>query len=81
MLVAVPFSAAASILFILSAIIFIWLNCGYGADLSDIPEKKLDELKGLCEIEVVPYTLTLGYSYWTAGEYAILPNYAVDAAF
>ncbi|XP_028807547.1 tRNA (guanine(37)-N1)-methyltransferase 2 [Neltuma alba] len=35
-------------------------------DLSDIPEKKLEELKGLCEIEVLPYTLTLGYSYWTA---------------
>lgn len=35
-------------------------------DLSDIPEQKLDELKGLCEIEVVPYSLTLGYSYWGA---------------
>ncbi|KAA3476975.1 tRNA (guanine(37)-N1)-methyltransferase 2-like isoform X3 [Gossypium australe] len=37
-------------------------------DLSDIPSQKLDELKKLCEIEVVPYSLTLGYSYWTAGE-------------
>ncbi|TYI21941.1 hypothetical protein ES332_A06G072600v1 [Gossypium tomentosum] len=35
-------------------------------DLSDIPSQKLDELKTLCEIEVVPYSLTLGYSYWTA---------------
>ncbi|KAK8291601.1 hypothetical protein V6Z11_D06G068900 [Gossypium hirsutum] len=35
-------------------------------DLSDIPSQKLDELKKLCEIEVVPYSLTLGYSYWTA---------------
>ncbi|KAK9029737.1 hypothetical protein V6N11_026840 [Hibiscus sabdariffa] len=35
-------------------------------DLSDIPSEKLDELKKLCEIEVVPYSLTLGYSYWTA---------------
>ncbi|MED6113665.1 hypothetical protein PIB30_072938 [Stylosanthes scabra] len=35
-------------------------------DLSDIPREKLDELKGLCEIEVVPYSLTLGYSYWSA---------------
>ncbi|KAL4328989.1 hypothetical protein HN51_036023 [Arachis hypogaea] len=35
-------------------------------DLSDIPKEKLDELKGLCEIEVVPYSLTLGYSYWSA---------------
>ncbi|OMO80797.1 tRNA transferase Trm5/Tyw2 [Corchorus capsularis] len=35
-------------------------------DLSDIPSEKLDELKKLCEIEVVPYSMTLGYSYWTA---------------
>ncbi|KAE9590150.1 putative tRNA (guanine(37)-N(1))-methyltransferase [Lupinus albus] len=35
-------------------------------DLSDIPEEKLDELKGLCEFEVLPYSLTLGYSYWSA---------------
>ncbi|KAL2929290.1 hypothetical protein RDABS01_034701 [Bienertia sinuspersici] len=35
-------------------------------DLSDIPEQKLDELKKLCEIEVVPYSLILGYSYWGA---------------
>ncbi|KAL2338301.1 hypothetical protein Fmac_012747 [Flemingia macrophylla] len=35
-------------------------------DLSDIPKQKVDELKGLCEVEVVPYSLTLGYSYWTA---------------
>ncbi|XP_057420776.1 tRNA (guanine(37)-N1)-methyltransferase 2 isoform X2 [Lotus japonicus] len=34
--------------------------------LSDIPKQKLDELKGLCEIEVLPYSLTLGYSYWNA---------------
>lgn len=35
-------------------------------DLSDIPEQKLDELRKLFEIEVVPYSLTLGYSYWGA---------------
>ncbi|XP_045830304.1 tRNA (guanine(37)-N1)-methyltransferase 2 [Trifolium pratense] len=35
-------------------------------DLSDIPKQKLDELKDLCEIEVLPYSLTLGYSYWNA---------------
>ncbi|KAA8523084.1 hypothetical protein F0562_009507 [Nyssa sinensis] len=35
-------------------------------DLSDIPNPKIDELKGLCKIEVVPYSLTLGYSYWGA---------------
>ncbi|KAJ4823643.1 hypothetical protein Tsubulata_017938 [Turnera subulata] len=35
-------------------------------DLSDIPSRKLDELKKLCEIGVVPYSLTLGYSYWSA---------------
>ncbi|KAL5186000.1 tRNA (guanine(37)-N1)-methyltransferase 2 [Glycine soja] len=38
----------------------------HNQDLSDIPKQKLDELKGLCEIEVVPYSLTLGYSYWSA---------------
>ncbi|KAG5153514.1 hypothetical protein JHK82_011483 [Glycine max] len=42
------------------------LNWWLRADLSDIPKQKLDELKGLCEIEVVPYSLTLGYSYWSA---------------
>lgn len=35
-------------------------------DLSEIPEQKLDYLKKLCELEVVPYSLTLGYSYWGA---------------
>ncbi|GMP59991.1 hypothetical protein CsSME_00023044 [Camellia sinensis var. sinensis] len=40
------------------------------SDLSDIPGEKLDELKELCKIEVVPYSLTLGYSYWGAGHCA-----------
>uniref|UniRef100_A0A251TPV0 tRNA (guanine(37)-N1)-methyltransferase n=1 Tax=Helianthus annuus TaxID=4232 RepID=A0A251TPV0_HELAN len=35
-------------------------------DLSDIPTQKLNELEKLCKIETVPYTLTLGYSYWGA---------------
>ncbi|CAJ1944362.1 unnamed protein product [Sphenostylis stenocarpa] len=35
-------------------------------DLSDIPNQKVDELNGLCKIEVVSYSLTLGYSYWSA---------------
>ncbi|KAM7509466.1 hypothetical protein LguiA_019919 [Lonicera macranthoides] len=35
-------------------------------DLSDIPSQKLDELKKLCEIDVVPYLLKLGYPYWGA---------------
>ncbi|XP_047165677.1 tRNA (guanine(37)-N1)-methyltransferase 2 isoform X2 [Vigna umbellata] len=35
-------------------------------DLSDIPKQKVDELNGLCKIEVVTYSLTLGYSYWSA---------------
>ncbi|CAK8563331.1 unnamed protein product [Lathyrus sativus] len=45
-------------------------------DLSDIPKQKLDELKDLCEIEVLPYSLTLGYSYWSADQVLkqILPN-------
>ncbi|XP_006647479.2 tRNA (guanine(37)-N1)-methyltransferase [Oryza brachyantha] len=36
------------------------------ADLSDIEEKVYDSLKQLCNIDVVPYSLTLGYSYWSA---------------
>ncbi|KAK6788962.1 hypothetical protein RDI58_012761 [Solanum bulbocastanum] len=35
-------------------------------DLSDIPAQKLAELKGLCQFEVAPYSLSLGYSYWSA---------------
>ncbi|KAF8400751.1 hypothetical protein HHK36_014051 [Tetracentron sinense] len=35
-------------------------------DLSNIPEQTLDELKTLCKIDVVPYSLTLGYTYWGA---------------
>ncbi|XP_043808064.1 tRNA (guanine(37)-N1)-methyltransferase 2 isoform X4 [Manihot esculenta] len=35
-------------------------------DLTDIPAEKLDEMKKLCKIEVVPYSMTLGYSYWGA---------------
>ncbi|KAL8167343.1 hypothetical protein V2J09_008842 [Rumex salicifolius] len=42
------------------------------ADLSDVPEQKLVELKQLFEIEVVPYSMTLGYSYWNAGHVAHL---------
>lgn len=42
------------------------------ADLSIIPDEILNELKGLCKIEVVPYSLTLGYSYWGAGNESFL---------
>ncbi|XP_020111520.1 tRNA (guanine(37)-N1)-methyltransferase [Ananas comosus] len=35
-------------------------------DLSEIPDEKLDSLKKLCNFEAVPYSLTLGYSYWSA---------------
>ncbi|XP_051133063.1 tRNA (guanine(37)-N1)-methyltransferase 2 [Andrographis paniculata] len=35
-------------------------------DLSEIPRHKVDELKELFEMEVVPYSLTLDYSYWSA---------------
>lgn len=35
-------------------------------ELSEIPVGKVDELKQLFEIEVVPYSMTLGYSYWSA---------------
>jgi len=34
--------------------------------LSDVPVEVLDELKNLCSTEVVPHTITLGYSYWHA---------------
>lgn len=36
------------------------------ADLSEIPDEKLDQLKKLSEVEVVPHSVTLGYSYWSA---------------
>ncbi|XP_074278581.1 tRNA (guanine(37)-N(1))-methyltransferase 2 isoform X2 [Silene latifolia] len=38
----------------------------HNQDLSDVPEQKLEELRKLCQIEVIPYSLTLGYSYWGA---------------
>ncbi|XP_065869562.1 tRNA (guanine(37)-N1)-methyltransferase 2 isoform X2 [Euphorbia lathyris] len=38
----------------------------HNEDLTDIPAEKLAELKKLCKIEVVPYSTTLGYSYWGA---------------
>uniref|UniRef100_A0A0D9VI25 tRNA (guanine(37)-N1)-methyltransferase n=1 Tax=Leersia perrieri TaxID=77586 RepID=A0A0D9VI25_9ORYZ len=41
-------------------------------DLSDIQEKVYASLKQLCVIDIVPYTLTLGYSYWGAGHVAHL---------
>ncbi|KAH9620160.1 hypothetical protein KSS87_022554 [Heliosperma pusillum] len=42
------------------------------ADLCDVPQQKLEELRKLCQIEVIPYSLTLGYSYWGAGHVAHL---------
>uniref|UniRef100_A0A804JDL5 tRNA (guanine(37)-N1)-methyltransferase n=1 Tax=Musa acuminata subsp. malaccensis TaxID=214687 RepID=A0A804JDL5_MUSAM len=36
------------------------------SDLSEIPSYVMDELKVLCNIEAVPYSITLGYSYWGA---------------
>ncbi|KAJ8475861.1 hypothetical protein OPV22_019588 [Ensete ventricosum] len=36
------------------------------SDLSEIPSHVLDPIMGLCNIEAVPYSLTLGYSYWGA---------------
>ncbi|WOL12767.1 tRNA (guanine(37)-N1)-methyltransferase 1 isoform X1 [Canna indica] len=35
-------------------------------DLTEIPSHVLDALKGICTVEAVPYSLTLGYSYWGA---------------
>ncbi|KAL0723281.1 hypothetical protein Bca4012_037880 [Brassica carinata] len=36
-------------------------------DLSDIPDEKLNQRKNLIEVEVVPQSVTLGNSYWSAG--------------
>ncbi|OVA08098.1 Glycoside hydrolase [Macleaya cordata] len=41
-------------------------------DLSGIPKETLDSLNNLLKIEVVPYSLTLGYTYWGAGHIAHL---------
>ncbi|KAG8060406.1 hypothetical protein GUJ93_ZPchr0002g25431 [Zizania palustris] len=41
-------------------------------DLSGIEPKVYDSLKQLCNIDVIPYTLTHGYSYWSAGHVAHL---------
>lgn len=56
---------------------FYWLGvcftCNWCVtDLSEISPQKLDELKKLCEIQVIPYSLTLGYSYWSAGHFLIV---------
>lgn len=52
--------------------LFLQIPSGFhGTDLSDIPGQKLAELRGLFEIDVVPYSMTLGYSYWTAGSYLL----------
>lgn len=40
----------------------------YRTDLSEIPDEKLNQLKKLSEVEVVPHSVTLGYSYWSAGK-------------
>ncbi|CAA7407989.1 unnamed protein product [Spirodela intermedia] len=42
------------------------------SDLSEISTEALKTLKELCVIEVVPHSLTLGYSYWGAGHIAHL---------
>ncbi|CAN8279550.1 unnamed protein product [Cochlearia groenlandica] len=47
------------------------------ADLSDIPDDKLIQLKKLCEVvEVIPHSITLGYSYWSVDQILkqILPD-------
>lgn len=38
----------------------------HSPDLSELPTQNLNELKKLCKIETVPFSLTLGYSYWGA---------------
>ncbi|CAN6454030.1 unnamed protein product [Victoria cruziana] len=38
------------------------------SELLQIPEEKLDALRKICKFEVIPYSLTLGYSYWGADQ-------------
>ncbi|KAF9604261.1 hypothetical protein IFM89_004967 [Coptis chinensis] len=42
------------------------------SDLSEIPAQTLFVLKDLCKFDVVPYSLSLGYSYWGVGHIAHL---------
>lgn len=58
--------------FFILYIYWLWVcfTCNwYATDLSEISPQKLDELKKLCEVQVIPYSLTLGYSYWSAGHF------------
>jgi len=45
---------------------YVNFHCICFVDLSDMPQQMHDSLKQLCNVDVVPYTLTLGYSYWSA---------------
>ena len=49
---------------------YVNFHCICFVDLSDMPQQMHDSLKQLCNVDVVPYTLTLGYSYWSAGQFA-----------
>jgi|APAra0007618328_1042625.scaffolds.fasta_scaffold06439_3 hypothetical protein len=53
----------------------------YKTDLSEIPEEKLNQLKKLSELEVVPHSVTLGYSYWSAGKTTIRKIFSIAFVF
>ncbi|KFK23842.1 hypothetical protein AALP_AAs53532U000100 [Arabis alpina] len=37
-----------------------------GFDLTELPDEKLYQLKKLTKVVIVPHSVTLGYSYWSA---------------
>ncbi|KAF3780406.1 tRNA guanine-37-N1-methyltransferase 2 [Nymphaea thermarum] len=49
----------------LTASSFLVLICK--TELLGIPGDKLDAVRKICKFEVIPYSMTLGYSYWGAG--------------
>ncbi|KAF9595730.1 hypothetical protein IFM89_003472 [Coptis chinensis] len=48
------------------------VDAGTADYLSEIPAQTLCALKDLCSFDVVPYSLSLGYSYWGVGHIAHL---------
>ncbi|XP_031487078.1 tRNA (guanine(37)-N1)-methyltransferase 1 isoform X2 [Nymphaea colorata] len=38
------------------------------SELLEIPGEKLDAVRKICKFEVIPYSMTLGYSYWGADQ-------------
>lgn len=72
-------------LFWLIYVAYVWLrNISFCMlDLSDIPEQVLEQLKKLCEVGVIPHSVTLGYSYWSADlwPYLIIIVYKLELVY